>query len=180
MKRALVRCLLAGAVAASAAVCAWPQQDNPLGETRSKRQWVSLAAPPAVTVTPGKTSVATLQFQVSAGNHINSNKPGSELLIPTKLTLGAAKGITVGKVGYPPGHELAFDFAPDEKLNVYTGSFAVQVPLRAAASTPVGPVALRGELLYQACNDRSCFPPSHLPVEFEVKVLGTKKAQTSR
>jgi hypothetical protein len=30
---------------------------------------------------------------------------------------------------------------------------------------------VHGELQYQACNDRACFPPKKLPVEFEVTVL---------
>jgi hypothetical protein len=30
---------------------------------------------------------------------------------------------------------------------------------------------VHGQLKYQACNDRSCFPPKLAPVEFEVQVL---------
>lgn len=179
--------ILAGALATGAWAAPWgrPQQplgqDNPLGVSRATQQWVSIEDSPSVTLAAGKTATATLRFQVSAGNHVNSSKPGSELLIPTKLKLQPPAGISVGRISYPPGQDLTFPFAPDDKLNVYTGAFAVTVPLRATAGAPPGSVPLRGELVYQACNDRACFPPRHLPVEFEVKVLGSvKRGQASR
>jgi DsbC/DsbD-like thiol-disulfide interchange protein len=145
-------------------------QDNPLGAARANQQWVSVEELPPVTLAPGKMATATLRFEVSEGKHVNSSKPTSELLIPTKLTLEAPTGITVGKISYPPGQDLTFPFAPDEKLNVYTGAFPVTVQLRAAAGAAPGAQVLRGELLYQACNDRACFPPKRLHVEFEIKV----------
>ena len=145
-------------------------QDNPLGTARANQQWVSVEELSPVPLAPGKAGTATLRFEVSEGKHVNSSKPTSELLIPTKLTLEAPAGITVGKISYPPGQDLTFPFAPDEKLNVYTGAFPVTVQLRAAAGAAQGARSIRGELLYQACNDRACFPPKRLPVQFEVKV----------
>jgi DsbC/DsbD-like thiol-disulfide interchange protein len=145
-------------------------QDNPLGTSRANQQWVSLEDLPEVTIAPGKTATATLRFAVDQGKHVNSSKPTSELLIPTKLTLEAPAGITIAKISYPSGQDLTFPFDPDEKLNVYTGPFAVTVQLRATAGVAPGSLPLHGELLYQACNDRACFPPKRLPVEFEVKV----------
>jgi DsbC/DsbD-like thiol-disulfide interchange protein len=145
-------------------------QDNPLGASRANQQWVSAEELPAITLAPGKMANATLRFTVDEGKHINSSKPTSELLIPTKLTLEMPKGITVGKISYPPGQDLTFPFDPDEKLNVYTGAFAVTVQLRAAAGVAAGSLPLHGELLYQACNDRACFPPKRLPVELQVNV----------
>ena len=174
MKSALIQCALA--ILLVAAATAQPGQDTPFGrQSGSAQQWVSVEQAPAVTIAPGKTASATLRFQVSQGNHVNSNKPGSELLIPTKLKLEPPAGISVGKFIYPAGKDLTFDFAPDEKLNVYTGSFDVTVQLRAAARVGAGSLPVRGELTYQACNDRSCFPPRHLPVEFDVKVSSAKQ-----
>ena len=36
-----------------------------------------------------------------------------------------------------------------------------------------GTYRVHGELRYQACNDRACFPPKTLPVAFDVKVTRT-------
>ncbi len=39
------------------------------------------------------------------------------------------------------------------------------------ATVEHGPSAAgRGNLKYQACNDRACFPPKSLPVEFQLAV----------
>lgn len=146
-------------------------QDNPLGASGANKQWVSVGELPSVSVATGKTATATLRFEVSEGNHVNSSKPGSDLLIPTKLTLEPSAGISLVKITYPPGRELSFPFDPDEKLNVYTGPFEVGVQLRATPGATTGARTLRGELTYQACNDRACFPPRHLPVDFTVTVV---------
>ena len=172
MKFPIVHCALAVLLVSAAGQTS---QDAPFGrQPGSAQQWVVLEEAPAVTIAPGKTASATLRFQVSERNHVNSNKPGSELLIPTKLKLEPPAGISVGKITYPVGKDLTFDFAPDEKLNVYTGAFDVTVQLRAAAGA-TGSLPVHGELTYQACNDRSCFPPRHLPVEFEVQVSSAKR-----
>lgn len=171
MKSGIAQCAVA--VLLTAAAAAQLAQDNPFGrQPGSAQQWVTVEQPPSVTIAPGKSATATLRFQVSQGNHVNSNRPGSALLIPTQLKLDPPAGISLGKIAYPVGKDLTFDFAPDEKLNVYTGSFDVTVQLRAAAKA-AGSLPVHGELTYQACNDRACFPPRHLPVEFEVNVGGS-------
>jgi len=44
----------------------------------------------------------------------------------------------------------------------------------ATRSASPGKYKVHGQLKYQACNDRSCFPPKLAPVEFEVSVLKPK------
>jgi hypothetical protein len=126
--------------------------------------------PEPVTVAPGGSVRVELRFRVSPGYHINSNKPRSEFLIPTRLKLSPPAGLTPGAVAYPEGTDLTFAFSPKEKLNVYAGEFTVRAELRAPGSAPAGSYKVPGELRYQACNDRACFPPTKLPVEFEVTV----------
>lgn len=123
-----------------------------------------------VAVAPGGSVRVELRFRVSPGYHINSSKPRSEFLIPTRLKLSPPAGLTPGAVVYPEGTDLTFTFSPKEKLNVYTGDFLVRAELRAPGSVPAGSYKVPGELRYQACNDRACFPPTRLPVEFEVTV----------
>jgi hypothetical protein len=131
---------------------------------------VSMAPAAVVTITQGKASPVPLSFRVARGYHINSNKPKSEFLIPTALKIGATTDIVIGGIDYPDGRELSFAFAPDEKLNVYTGDFQVDVTVRPLRSVPPGKYMLRGTLKYQACDNAACYPPKQLPVNFEVRI----------
>ena len=131
---------------------------------------VTATPPQPVTVAPGGSVRVELRFRVSPGYHINSNKPTSEFLIPTSLKLSPPPSLTPGAIVYPAGKDLSFAFSPKEKLNVYAGEFIVRAELRALASAPAGSYKVPGELRFQACNDRACFPPSKLPVEVEVTV----------
>jgi Disulphide bond corrector protein DsbC len=133
---------------------------------------------PSVTLLPtgltsvpgGKPGTVELRFRVPRGFHINSNTPKSEFLIPTALKLDAPTDIIVGKITYPPGRDMAFPFSPNEKLNVYTGDFALQVVVRPLHNVIPGKYMFRGELKYQACDNAACYPPKKLPVQFEVKI----------
>jgi len=119
---------------------------------------------------PGETRKLEVDFRVSQGFHINSAKPNSPLLIPTKLTLGAPKPLEITAVQYPPGEDQSFPFAPNEKLSVYTGDFALTAVLKAPKSAQQSSLHVSGELYYQACDKQACYPPKKTPVEFTVSV----------
>ena len=126
---------------------------------------------PVADVTRGKGNPVELQFRIQDGFHINSNKPSAEYLIPTTLRLDVPTDITLGRIVYPAGKEMSFAFAPDEKLNVYSGDFSLSVTVRPLASVLPGKYAFHGELKYQACDNAACYPPRKAPVQFEVKVM---------
>jgi hypothetical protein len=159
----LAACLLL--IAASAAA-----QDSPGRKAPS----VTLTRVPLTSITRGKPGTVELQFKISPGFHINSNTPKSEFLIPTALKLNAPTDIVVGKVTYPDGVDRSFPFAPDEKINVYSGTFELAVVVRPLGTVVPGKYALHGQLKYQACDNAACYPPKKLPVDFEVKVEKAK------
>ena len=136
----------------------------------SKTPIVTAVPTEPVVVAPGGSVRVELRFRVTPGYHINSNTPRSEFLIPTRLKLTLPPSLSPGTIAYPPGTDLTFTFSPNEKLSVYSGDFTVRAELRALGSAPAGSYKVPGELRYQACNDRACFPPAKLPVEFEVTV----------
>jgi hypothetical protein len=138
---------------------------------------VKMSPAPLVSVMQGKAATVPLSFHVPNGYHINSNKPKSEFLIPTILKVEATTDIVIGKTTYPDGHDMSFAFAPDEKLNVYTGDFNVDVLVRPLRSVQPGKYIVRGTLKYQACDNKACYPPKKLPVSFDVKIA---KAPVSR
>jgi hypothetical protein len=131
---------------------------------------VKMATAPVVTAVQGKSATISLPFSVVGGYHINSNHPKSDYLIPTALKVEATTDIVIGKTTYPDGQDLSFAFAPDEKLNVYTGNFKVDVLVRPLHSVQPGKYVVRGSLKYQACDNRQCYPPKNLPVSFDVKI----------
>jgi len=131
---------------------------------------VSMAPAPVVSVRQGQAATVPLSFRVSRGYHINSNRPKSEFLIPTTLKMNATTDIVIGKTTYPDGQDMSFAFAPDEKLNVYTGDFQVDVLVRPLHDVQVGKYIVRGILKYQACDNAACYPPKQLPVSFDVKI----------
>jgi hypothetical protein len=143
----------------------------------SKRTWVTPEPVAAVSVASGKPAKVEMKFRVADGYHINSNKPGSELLIATALKFDLPTDIGVGKVTYPAGKELTLAIAPDQPLNVYTGEFVITALVSATRTATPGSYKVHGSLKYQACNDRACFPPREAPLDFDVKV--TRAGATS-
>jgi len=131
---------------------------------------VRMAPAPLVTAVQAKPTSVPLTFSVVGGYHINSNHPKSEFLIPTALKIDATTDIVVGKIAYPDGQDMSFAFAPDEKLNVYTGDFTVNVTVHPLRSVEPGKYVVRGTLKYQACDNTACYPPKNLPISFDVKV----------
>jgi hypothetical protein len=132
---------------------------------------VTLAPLEPISVTRGSGGLVSLHFRVTSGFHINSNTPKSEFLIPTALKMDAPTDIALTRLSYPAGKDMTFPFAPDEPLNVYSGDFTVTMTVRPLHTVQPGKYAIHGDLKYQACDNAACYPPKHLPVDFEVKVL---------
>lgn len=129
----------------------------------------------AVTVAIGKSTPVKLDFRVNRGFHINSNKPNSEMLIPTALKLNLPTELMIANIKYPEGEQISLPFSPDEKLSVYTGDFQVSALVRAPHNASPGTYRVHGALKFQACNDRQCFPPRSTPIAFDVKLVKRKK-----
>jgi len=132
---------------------------------------VTMAPVPLVSARRAAQTSVRLDFRVAPGFHINSNTPKSEFLIPTALKMNPPTDIVLGKTDYPQGKDLSFPFSPDEKLNVYSGDFAISVSVHPLHSVVPGKYVMHGLLRYQACDNAQCFPPKTLPVNFEVKVV---------
>ncbi len=136
----------------------------------NKATYLTVEPSAAITVSKGKPAKAVVRFRVKQGFHVNSNKPSSDLLIPTEIKFDAQPNLTIGKLEYPAGEEFALSFSPGQKLSVYQGDVAVNVPLRTTKSAKPGAYTLKGLLSYQACNDNACFPPKTAPFELTVQV----------
>ena len=132
---------------------------------------ITFFVPEITTVYRGKPGTVQLNFRIPAGFHVNSNQPKQEYLKKTELRLDPPTDIAIEKYTYPPGEDRSFPFAPDDKLSVYSGDFAVSVVVRPLKSVLPTKYAVHGVLKYQACDNAACYPPKQLPVSFEVKVV---------
>jgi DsbC/DsbD-like thiol-disulfide interchange protein len=141
----------------------------------SKPAQVSVDPIATVTAIRGKAAKAEIHLKVGSGFHINSNKPTSDLLIPTSIEFAPNAHIKIGKVEYPAGQDFKIPIAPDEKLSVYAGDVKIVAPLVVARATPPGAYNLKATLTYQACSDNSCFPPKKLALDVPVNVQSASK-----
>jgi len=155
----IVGLLVVGGFAARQLVLAAPQMTK--FDTPAKTTGYVTYAAEAQTVKAGKPAVLELRFQVREGFHVNSHMPKSELLIPTTMKLQAADGVKPAEIVYPTGTLYSFAFDPKEKLDVYSGTFTVKVPVVATA----GEHTVEGSLHYQACDTAACYPPKTLPLQ---------------
>ena len=136
----------------------------------SRRPSVTLLPNEVISVARGHSGTVELIFRVPHGYHINSNIPHQEYLKKTELKLNAPTDIVVRKISYPDGEDRTFPFAPEEKINVYTGDFTVNVEMRPLKTVLPTKYAVHGSLKYQACDNAACYPPREAPVTFEIKV----------
>ena len=137
---------------------------NPPARSPVATAAVAYLFPEQVSAPAGKPTPVTLHFRVAPGLHINSHPPTSEFYIPTTLTFPADSGMRLDASAYPAGVLLTLPIDPGVKLSVYTGEFAIQARLVAAA----GDHLVQGNLRYQACNDNECLPPKTIPVVLDV------------
>jgi|GEM_PF-250220 len=112
-------------------------------------------------VKPGASFELAVQFEVQPDYHVNSHKPLSEFLIPTRLSVEQIAGVTMSTPVFPEGKREA-GLLPDEPLSIYLGKNTVFVPVRIDASFTGDDIRFGGTLSYQACSDKTkqCYPPT--------------------
>ncbi len=127
------------------------------------------ASAPEVALRAGGAGEATVQLTIANGYHINANPATHSFLIPTKLDVAVADGITTGEPVYPA--PMTKKFAFDEKpLAVYEGATTIKLPVIAGAATPKGAHTLRAKIRVQPCNDDACFPPRTVETSIPVRI----------
>ncbi|HUA34091.1 MAG TPA: cytochrome c biogenesis protein CcdA [Candidatus Binataceae bacterium] len=128
----------------------------------------------------GGASSLKVDAQVIDGWHINSSKPFSDDYIPTKMDVNAPVSITVGAVNYPPAQTLTLEFAPDDKLSVYSGKIAFDAPLKIDgdfAPKPGDKVVVTID--YQGCNNTQCLRPASVTKTIDISPAPAAGGMTS-
>ncbi len=124
----------------------------------------------------GRTSTLKVIAEVAPGWHINSDRPTSPDYIPTRLTMTAPDGVTIGPVHYPTAELLALEFSGDEKLSVFSGSLEFEIPVSVSASFKPSPsIPATVTLNYQPCNNNLCLRPAS--ISSQVQLAGSDKSE---
>jgi AhpC/TSA family/Disulphide bond corrector protein DsbC len=129
------------------------------------------------TVAPGSRVTFTAEIELPPGIHVYS--PGVTGYKPIQLVLHPSGGIETAAVNYPSSKILYLE-AIKEQVPVFEGKFRitedVTLPfsktgdgIRAVFSAGKT-VSIAGELQYQACDKTICYPPTSVPVKWELKV----------
>jgi hypothetical protein len=120
----------------------------------------------------GASKMIVFEIRVAEGHRVQANPASSEFLVPLEIVIEDLDGLAFGSPTYPDP-ELYLLEGDDEPLLTYAGEFEVVVPVSVAAAAGPGSREVTGELMYQACNSRTCLFPSSLPLSFEVVVAAT-------
>ena len=139
----------------------------PLLRPQSNSERVTVGQPQKVAGKRNDAVQTKIPVSILDGYHVNSNTPSDEYLIPLKVTwtsLGALEG---GQVTYPKAEKITVG---DQSLSVFTGKFDLAVSFKVAANAPAGPGIATGNLKFQACNNRMCFPPKSVEIDVPYQV----------
>jgi DsbC/DsbD-like thiol-disulfide interchange protein len=129
---------------------------------------LAIAPPEQISVKRGAAATVKVTATLSPGFHLNSHTPAEDYLIP--LTLKWTPGpVEAADVAYPAPQMVKVPFQ-EKPLSVLTGKFEIATQFKVPAGTAPGLVTVTGKLRYQACNDKSCFPPKTLDVKVPVEV----------
>lgn len=125
---------------------------------------------------PGVLFSVFIEVRVRPGFHVNSSEPGDELLFPAAVEVVGGSGLRLERAVFPEGRrvDVAFSRGP---VSVLDGVFRVELELQLDAAYADEKVELEGGFRFQACDDKTCLPPSAAAF---AKTLKVKSRSTTR
>ena len=108
---------------------------------------------------PGTSARIAAVVTIDDGWHIQSHTPSYDYLIPTELALELPEGWPEAVIRYPAHVMWQSQFAEDP-LAAYEHEAVIHVDLELPADLATGGVEVPVELLYQACDELVCLPPT--------------------
>ena len=127
-------------------------------------------------VAAGGPAAVAVTVKIGPAFHINPDAarsgpawfPGQ---YPTTLSVvDPPAGVRVGAVQYPTPHAYDVSYA-DQAIDVYDGEVVFYVPLLIDQAVSPGPLALKLDLEYQACDATRCLIPVTLELTAETEVI---------
>lgn len=127
-------------------------------------------------VARGMSVQVAVVMKIRPGFHVNARQVTEDYLIPTDLRADVPAGFKVSDVVYPKGTLQTFAFSKDQKLNVYTDTVTVRLPLTVLPTAPLGAQHVAMKLKYQACSQEICLPPVTKDVDATINVVAASTA----
>lgn len=122
-------------------------------------------------VARGMSFQVAVVMKIKPGFHVNARQVTEDYLIPTDLRVDVPAGFKAAEAIYPKGTLQTFAFAKDKKLNVYTETVTVRVPVTVLGNAPLGAQHFAMKLKYQACSQEICLPPVTKDVDATINVV---------
>lgn len=124
-------------------------------------------------IRPGRSLAFELVFDLKDGWHVNSNRPNSDYMIPSRLRLEAEDSFSLESLQYPEPETYEFDFA-DEPVSAFDDGFSVTGVIRTPREIEPGSYELVFEFDYQACKSGVCLKPETAQYTVNLLVQGTQ------
>ena len=132
--------------------------------TKQTKQLQVSSSATTETVAPGQHVALTLDIDLKPKMHVYA--PGVEHYIPIDWQITDSDAAKAEAVKWPKAETLYLE-AIDEKVPVYTGSFhLVRNIVFSPAAKQTGEITIHGVLKYQACDDKMCFIPASVPLDW--------------
>ncbi len=120
-------------------------------------------------------STLSLAFDVRPKKGLHVYAPGTKYR-PVAIALEPNSAVTVHETIYPP--PTTYHFAPlNEDVLVYEKPFRLTLditpgftPLQRDILRTQDHLTIKGQLTYQACDDKVCFLPASVPFEWDMKI----------
>ncbi len=135
--------------------------DQPMVSVESPRQMNP--------VRPGGRVKLQFILKLKDGIHINSEQPGDESLIPTKVVLLPLEGFQLVSVTYPRPFMRKFSYT-DKPVPVFTGAVKLELHIKVDAGVEPDTYLLPVTISLQACDDETCFMPRKWSVDMPLVV----------
>lgn len=122
-----------------------------------------------LTAKAGSEVVHKLRVNLKPGYHVNSHVPKEDFYIPLRLVWNATP-LQVAGIRFPEPKLEKYSFS-EKPISVFTGDFEIITTFKVPANAAPGIAMARAQLIYQACNDRMCFPKKTLEVKLPLSIL---------
>lgn len=112
----------------------------------------------------------TLYVDVAPKAAVHVYAEGAPDVTPVSLLVKPRVGVRLQPVTYPAPEKVA-TLGALVPVNAYTKPFRIAQPVMVSSTvTPGETIVLAGELTYQACDDRLCYPTDTVPVRWSFVV----------
>jgi DsbC/DsbD-like thiol-disulfide interchange protein len=114
---------------------------------------------------PSRAGHVSLFVDVAPKPTMHVYAPGQDGVIAVTLTLEKDAAFTAAAPKFPTPEKLLFEPLNETEL-VYSKPFRI---VQDITRVKKGPLTIKGTLRYQACDDKVCFRPTNVPVEWTLR-----------